>query len=146
MRRVGSSVGGCGWRSARHHRRTSRNRPRGVAPSPSNLLARMPPRPSTTGIARGPASRMPRVRLPGLVRTRIKERARRRMEQSCRSQLRTIVKVAIQLALLPPNDLFRAMPCRDDTAPGAETLTNTRKIRIVDDYAELREPLVEQLA
>src|SRR5262245_63189608 len=74
MRRAGSKVGGCRWRSARHHRRIGRNRPRGVAPSPSNLLARMPPRPSTTGSARGPASRMPRVGLPGRARTRIKEK------------------------------------------------------------------------
>ena len=48
----------------------SRNVPRGVPPSPSRLLARMPPRPSATGSASGPASSQPRVRCPGLARTR----------------------------------------------------------------------------
>src|SRR3981081_2170581 len=42
-----------------HQSGGSRNRPRGVAPSPSNLLARTPARPSTTGMARGPATRTP---------------------------------------------------------------------------------------
>ena len=65
-------------RSARHHRRTRRNRPRGVAPSPSRLFARMPERPSATGIASPPAMRRPRVRSPGRPRTRMIEIVRRR--------------------------------------------------------------------
>ena len=55
----------------------SRKRPRGVPPSPSRLLARMPDRPRTTGIASGPASSTPRRRSPGRVRTRITENERR---------------------------------------------------------------------
>ena len=71
MRRTGSCVLGRATRSARHHTRRSRKVPRGVPPSPSRLLARMPPRPSATGRASGPANSQPRVRWPGFARTRI---------------------------------------------------------------------------
>ena len=103
---------GRGWRSARHHSRTSRNRPRGVAPSPSILLARMPARPSTTGMASGPASSTPRVRVPGRVRTRIREKDRFRTEWRARIQGWGVSsKQQTPLALLPPNALLRARHC-----------------------------------
>src|SRR5262245_50059779 len=75
MRAVGSRVGGFGPRSARHHSRRRRNRPHGVAPSPSRLLARIPVRPRTTGMARRPAISTPRLRMPGLVATLRREKA-----------------------------------------------------------------------
>jgi len=46
-----------------------RKLPRGVAPSPSRLLALMPARPSATGNASGPAFSTPRERCAGLRRT-----------------------------------------------------------------------------
>ena len=57
------------WRSARHHSRSGRKRPRGVPPSPSRLSARMPARPSATGMASGPANSQPCDRRPGRERT-----------------------------------------------------------------------------
>src|SRR5262249_38892788 len=131
--------------SARHHRRTRRNRPRGVAPSPSNLLARMPPRPSTTESERGPTVRMPRVRLPGRARTRIRESAFRRMQRPSKPVVEASAKVAIRLPLYPRMLYFaHAVPGR--CGSWGPDMTNTRKILIVDDDSELREALVEQLA
>src|SRR5258708_20646769 len=46
------------------------------------------------------------------------------------------------LALLAPNALLRVKM----NAPGPKLMSNTRKILIVDDDAELRDALVEQLA
>ena len=66
-----AAVRGWGSRSARHHRRTRRNEPRGVAPSPSRLLAAIPERPSATGIRSDPIASQPRVRAPGRPATRI---------------------------------------------------------------------------
>lgn len=71
MRRMGSNVGGGGPRSARHHRRTKRKRPRGVAPSPSRLLALMPDRPSATGMFAAPTTSQPWLRFPGRGRTKM---------------------------------------------------------------------------
>src|SRR5262249_29549373 len=105
--RTGRWVIGRGWRSARHHSRTGRNRPRGVPPSPSNLLARMPARPSTTKIAAGPASSTPRVGLPGRVRTRISDNDRPLIEVPPRAPLRPALA---PLALLAPNALPPATP------------------------------------
>src|SRR5262249_26371578 len=103
------------------HRRIGRNRPRGVAPSPSNLLARIPPRPSTTGSASGPASRMPRVGLPGRARTRIREKARRRMEQTFGSEpMNLSYKKQTGLLFYPRMLYFARAPFRGDANPGAE--------------------------
>src|SRR6202162_3370264 len=71
MRVTGSRVAGRGWRPLRHHSRLSRKVPRGVAPSPSRLLALMPPRPSATGSASGPAVGPPRLGAPAPEAVRI---------------------------------------------------------------------------
>ena len=47
------------------------DRPRGVPPSPSRLLATIPARPSATGRVKDPALKMPRVLAPDRARTRI---------------------------------------------------------------------------
>jgi len=54
----------------------SRKLPRGVPPSPSRLLALMPPRPSATGRASIPAMSQPRLESPGLRRTVIRDKDR----------------------------------------------------------------------
>ena len=77
-RRTGSAVAGRGSRSARHHSRSGRNVPRGVPPSPSRLLARIPPRPSATGITLAPALSQPRLGSPAAGRTRISVNVRDR--------------------------------------------------------------------
>src|SRR5262249_1936796 len=146
MRRAGNQVGGRLARSARHQRRSRRNRPRGVAPSPSNLLARMPVRPSTTGTARLPPSNTPRLRSPGRTRIRIREKGRRGMKSGCHSTSTGLVQGQSPLALLPPNALLRATSAYRQGGSRAFEMTNTRKILIVDDDAELRDALVEQLA
>src|SRR5262249_59355406 len=64
-RRAGSAVLGKESRSGRHHNRTGRNEPRGVPPSPSRLLALIPPRPSATGTHQEPARRKPCDGRPG---------------------------------------------------------------------------------
>jgi len=74
MGRAGTKVRGRSIRSGRHHSRSGRNRPRGVAPSPSRLLALMPARPSATGTTNGPACSKPCDRRPGRARTAISRR------------------------------------------------------------------------
>src|SRR5712671_2678877 len=105
MRREGNRVGGFGKRSLRHHSRTSRKRPRGVAPSPSRLSARMPERPRTTGTTFWPARRRPSVRRPGRVRTRIRGKVNLRMAVTSDSQIS--YKWHLLLALLALNALLR---------------------------------------
>jgi DNA-binding response OmpR family regulator len=100
-------------------------------------LALIPPRPSATGSASGPAIRQPRDRWPGFARTN-KVRS---------DDLRIGCKV---LALWPLNVLTRAKPPGDAVIKALggdpEQMPNTRKILIVDDDPELRTALVEQLA
>src|SRR5262249_48269947 len=124
----------------------------------------MPARPSTTRIASGPTSRTPRVGQPGRGRRRIRDIERYRMELAPESRLRRVHRLGKRRLLFCSRMLYfapdRARPgCRSaqDIAnrdqPDSQArpwqrlgMTNTRKILIVDDDAELRDALVEQLA
>src|SRR3954469_16215502 len=126
MGRIGRGGIGLGTRSARHHSRLSRKVPRGVPPSPSRLLALIPPRPSATGRAVGPAISHPRVENPGFRRTKNVEIGLFPIA------LAFFIHSSRELALLSPNALLRAIapgwgPKRPDSMP------NSRKILIVDD-------------
>src|SRR6516164_8572122 len=143
MRKAGSNVRGRGARSARHHRRKIRNRPCGVAPSPSRLLARMPVRPSTTRIARPPTNRIPCLPPGGRRRTRTSEKTNLciglRYMSGARPRWRRGRSPACSFS---PQCSTALTSC----TPGLQHMSNTRKILIVDDDAELRDALVEQLA
>jgi len=76
--RTGRPVRGRGPRSARHHTRSGRKRPRGVAPSPSTLFALTPQRPSATCRRSGPATSHPRLRSPAPAVTVTRGRVLRR--------------------------------------------------------------------
>src|SRR5271169_7202386 len=142
MRRTGNNVAGRGWRSARHHKRLRWKAPRGVAPSPSRLLALMPVRPSATGNASGPAVSTPRELCAGLRRT-----ASRRNDVSCfaHGTLRNSPnrgQIPVHACSFSPECSTSRIFSRGDHY----AMPNRRSILIVDDDAELREALVEQLA
>ena len=130
MRRTGRAVNGRGWRSARHHSRTRRKAPRGVAPSPSNLLALMPARPSATGSVSAPAVSQPCVGRPGRGRTKILARVRffircRILTWPSLPARRLWPKYQFALALSALNALLRphcrmwARPAAREGAPGS---------------------------
>ena len=101
IRCTGNDVVGRGCLSARHQSCLRRKLPRGVPPSPSRLLALMPPRPSATGNASIPAMSQPRLESPALRRTVMRDKDR----------LGTVTdywpKWQFLLALLAMNVLFR---------------------------------------
>ena len=74
IRCTGNDVVGRRCLSARHQSCLSRKLPRGVPPSPSRLLALMPPRPSATGNASIPAMSQPRLESPALRRTVMRDK------------------------------------------------------------------------
>src|SRR5450759_4558887 len=111
MRRTGNSVAGRGCRSARHHNRVSRKVPRGVAPSPSRLLALMPARPSATGNASGPACSTPRAGCAGLRRTASRRNEVSRFARGTIQNPRIQAKHQFTLALLALNALLREYSC-----------------------------------
>src|SRR5262249_33324034 len=82
----------------------------------------------------------------GRRRIRIREKGRRGMKSGCHSTSTGLVQGQSPLALLPPNALLRATSAYRQGGSRAFEMTNTRKILIVDDDAELRDALVEQLA
>ena len=132
--RTGRWVAGRGARSARHHSRRSRNVPRGVPPSPSRLLARIPPRPSATGSASGPAISQPRVRCPGL------SHATSRM--GCFAWRLAFSHGLPRRLLFYPRMLYFAQSRRamaDRPWGTRNSMPNSRKILIVDDDTELRD-------
>src|SRR5262245_13304040 len=128
MGRTGRWVIGRGTRSARHQSLRSRKVPRGVPPSPSRLLALMPPRPIATGMARGPAVSHPRVGWPGFGRTKSVEIG------AFSIALALFIHSSKVLALLSPNGLLRAI-APGDYPERPDSMPNSRKILIVDDDA-----------
>src|SRR5215470_16404988 len=107
MRCTGKDVVGRGCLSARHHSRLSRKLPRGVPPSPSRLLALIPPRPSATGRVSRPAMSQPRLVSPGLRRTVIRDKDRCLGIPATLAPLPFGSKFQFPLALLSLNVLLR---------------------------------------
>src|SRR5215470_12406622 len=100
IRCTGNEVVGRGCLSARHHSCRSRKLPRGVPPSPSRLLALIPPRPSATGNASIPAMSHPRLGSPALRRTVTRDK-----DRFCIGATDRLLKYQFLLALLTTNGL-----------------------------------------
>ena len=115
MRRTGSQRRGRGRRSARHHSRSGRNRPRGVPPSPSRLSARTPARPSATGMANGPANSQPCDLRPGRALTRS-------------DRMRSVQWIRFRASSVRPPDPTEFLKCRLLLYPG-ECSTSRHKAR-----------------